>query len=221
MLDAFFDFVVGGGDAEVFEVIGEGALRLGDAHAVVVEDDQQLALERAGVVEAFKGQAVDDGGIADEGDDRGVALEELIGAGHADGGGDGRCRRGRRRRGRRAIRRDRGSRRRRPFCGGWRILGPAGEQLVRVALVAHIPQQAVVGKIEDDVQGQADFDGAEIGRQVPAVGPDGLHDEFAHFLGEGGELIERDFLEVGGGFNRRKEGGHVGALIPYANVVET
>ena len=62
---------------------------LADAHAVVVEDDEQLPLERAGVVEAFECQAVDDGGIADDGDDVAVLAQMLIAAGHADGGGDG------------------------------------------------------------------------------------------------------------------------------------
>ena len=78
-------FFVGLADADALEVLGERALRLADAHAVVVEDDEQLALERAGAVEAFERQAVDDRGVADDGDDVVVALE------HADRRGP--CRR--------------------------------------------------------------------------------------------------------------------------------
>ena len=54
MLGEFFGFVVGGGDAHPFEVLAEGALRLADAHAVVVENDKQLAFEGAGIVSPSK-----------------------------------------------------------------------------------------------------------------------------------------------------------------------
>jgi hypothetical protein len=47
----------------------DGALRLADRHAVVVEDHEELALERAGVVEAFHRDAVDDRGVADQRND--------------------------------------------------------------------------------------------------------------------------------------------------------
>ena len=58
---------------------------------------EELARQRAGVVEAFHGDAVDDRGVADHGDDAppvglGLGVERLAGegvaAGHADGGGD-------------------------------------------------------------------------------------------------------------------------------------
>ena len=69
------ELVVGRADADALEVLAERALRLADAHAVVVEDDQQLPLERAGVVQPFEGQAVDDRRVADDGDDVVVAPE--------------------------------------------------------------------------------------------------------------------------------------------------
>src|SRR5205085_603020 len=89
--DAFGDalgFFVGGADADALEIGRESALGFADAHAVVVEDDEQLAAEGAGVVEAFEGHAVDDGGIADQGDDAAIAFFVGIAAGHADGGGN-------------------------------------------------------------------------------------------------------------------------------------
>ena len=54
-------------EADAVEVAGHGALGLGDAHAVVVEDHQHLAIERAGVVQSLHGEAVDDAGVAEEG----------------------------------------------------------------------------------------------------------------------------------------------------------
>ena len=79
-LGKLLGFFVGRADADALEVLRERALRLADAHAVVVEDDEQLPLERAGAVEAFEGHAVDDRGIADDRNDVVVALEVLIAA---------------------------------------------------------------------------------------------------------------------------------------------
>ncbi len=60
-----------------------------------------------------------------------------------------------------------------------------------------------MGEIEDDVEGEADFNGAEVRREVSAVDPHGVHDELAHLARELGKLIERKFLEV----ERRVYGG--------------
>ena len=46
---------VGLADADALEILGERALGMADAHAVVVEDDQHLAFERAGGIEALEG----------------------------------------------------------------------------------------------------------------------------------------------------------------------
>ena len=80
-LGEFLGLFVGGADADALQVLGECALRLADAHAVVIEDDQHLPLEGAGAVEAFEGHAVDDGRVADDGDHVVVSLEVLIGRG--------------------------------------------------------------------------------------------------------------------------------------------
>ena len=44
---------------------------------------------------------------------------------------------------------------------------PAGEDLVRVGLVAHVPDQAVMGRV-NVMQGHRQFDRAEVGAEVPA-----------------------------------------------------
>ena len=45
---------------------------------------------------------------------------------------------------------------------------PAGEDLVRVGLVADVPHDAVLGRLEHRVQRDGQLDRAEVGRQVPA-----------------------------------------------------
>ena len=44
-----------------------------------------------------------------------------------------------------------------------------GEQLVRVALVADVPDQLVAGRVEDAVQREGQLDHAEVRRQVAAA----------------------------------------------------
>jgi hypothetical protein len=44
----------------------------------------------------------------------------------------------------------------------------ARQDLVGIALVADVPDQAIFRRIEDSVEGDGQFDRAEIGRQVAA-----------------------------------------------------
>ncbi len=47
-------------------------------------------------------------------------------------------------------------------------VAPAGQDLVRIGLVAHVPDQPVFGRVEDIVQGDRQFHRAEVGAQVAA-----------------------------------------------------
>src|SRR5438309_5521561 len=47
-------------------------------------------------------------------------------------------------------------------------VAPAGEDLVRIGLVADVPDDTVLGRLEDVVQGNRQLDGAEIRGQVTA-----------------------------------------------------
>jgi hypothetical protein len=47
-------------------------------------------------------------------------------------------------------------------------LAAAGQDLVGVGLVADVPDQPVVRRVEDVMQGDGQFDRAEVGRQVAA-----------------------------------------------------
>jgi hypothetical protein len=57
-----------------------------------------------------------------------------------------------------------------------------GQGLVRIGLVADIPHQAILGRVEHVVQGNGQLDGTEVGREVAA----GLGHRFQH---EGAQLI--------------------------------
>jgi hypothetical protein len=49
------------------------------------------------------------------------------------------------------------------------LLATSGQRLVRIGLVADIPDEHVARRVVDVVQGHCEFDGAEVGRQMPAA----------------------------------------------------
>ena len=95
-LGSLLEFAVGVRDTQAIEVRRHRALRLGDGHAVVIQDHQKLPLERSCVVQAFHGNAVDDRRITNDGHHSaavGIGLAkafavERVATGHTDGGGN-------------------------------------------------------------------------------------------------------------------------------------
>ena len=69
----------------------------------------------------------------------------------------------------------------------------AGEDLVDVGLVAGVPQEQVVGRVEDPVQGQGELDHAQVGAQVPAGDRHRLDDEGADLAGQ---LLQLGLVEL-------------------------
>ena len=58
---------------------------------------------------------------------------------------------------------------------GIHALAPAGQNLVRVGLVADIPDQSILRGVEHIVQGDCQFDHAQPGGQMPAGLRNGVH----------------------------------------------
>ena len=83
------------------------------------------------------------------------------------------------------------------------LLAAAGQHLVRIGLVADVPDQAVVRRVVDVVQRDGQLDRAQAGGEMPAARADGLDQEFAQF---GGQLLEaplRQRAQVRGRGDRR------------------
>ena len=77
-------------------------------------------------------------------------------------------------------------------------VGAAGDDLVDVGLVAGVPQDDVVGRVEHPVQGQGELDDAEVGAEVAAaLRRHRIDDQLAHLLGQDLELLGVERLEVG------------------------
>ena len=86
-------------------------------------------------------------------------------------------------------------------------VAPAGEDLVRIGLVADVPDQAVVGRIEDIMQCHRQFDDAQSGTEMSARNRDRIDRFLAQFIGhlpqaaglETSKLLRRmDLIEQGG-----------------------
>jgi hypothetical protein len=85
-------------------------------------------------------------------------------------------------------------------------LAAAGEDLVRVGLVADVPDQAVFRRVEDVVQGDGQLDRAEVGRQVAAGLGDRFDQEGAQLVGQLRQLLAVQAAQVGRAVDGFKQG---------------
>jgi hypothetical protein len=167
------------------EVAVEPADRRRDRHVVVVQDHQQAdVLGDARVVQRLEGHAGAHRAVADHRDR--VALRPLVARGdrHAE------RRRDRRRRVRGAervelaLRAAREARDPAVLPQVRHALAPAGEDLVRVGLVADVPHQAIVGRVEHVMQRDGQLDRAEVRAEMSARLRDRLQQVPAQFDGQ-------------------------------------
>jgi len=71
---------------------------------------------------------------------------------------------------------------------GMKVFPAAGNKLVRLSLVAHIPYQAVPGGVEDIMEGQGQFHHPEAGGQVTSHLGDRPDNLFAYLLSQWGQV---------------------------------
>ena len=74
----------------------------------------------------------------------------------------------------------------------------AGQDFVRIALVADVPDQDVLRGLEDVVQGDGQLDHAEAGAEVAAGDGDGVDGLGPQLVGELAQLGEVEIPRVGG-----------------------
>jgi hypothetical protein len=182
---------------ELGEVAVERAHGRADAHVVVVEDHEQVGVGHARVVERLEGHAGGHRAVADHRD--GVAvLALLLGRQrHAQRGRDA----GGRVRGAEgvvfALGTLRKARQAAELAQRGHALAPAGQDLVRIGLVAHVPHHAVARRVEHRVQGNGQLHRAEVGRQVPAGLGHALQHVGAQLGGQALEVGAREPAQVG------------------------
>ena len=75
-------------------------------------------------------------------------------------------------------------------------VAPAGENLVRIGLVADVPDQPVGGSVKDIVERNGQLDDAKSRAEMPAGPGDGVDRLVAQLVGELPELLGRQILEI-------------------------
>ena len=180
------------------EVARERADVRRDRHPVVVEHDHDRRLQAARRVQRLVGHAPGEGPVADHGCDLAVLPDPLA---HrlleADGVAD---------RGRGMARahdvvlgledRAEGGESLVLAYRGQRLAAP-GEDLVRVGLVAHVPEDLVARRVEQAVKGDGQLAGAEVGAEVAADLADRVDDVGAHLLRDLLQLLVVESVKVG------------------------
>ena len=137
-------------------------------HIVVIEDDDHALSHCAGVVHRLVGHARGHGAVADHADNVKILSRKIAGHCHTKASGN---------RGRRVSRAEgvvltfssaRKTGKTAALAERADPVATARENLVRVGLMAHVPDDFVVGRVEEVVQRDREFDNAESGAEVSA-----------------------------------------------------
>ena len=76
------------------------------------------------------------------------------------------------------------------------LVAASGQHLVRVGLVAHVPEDLVARRVEQRVQRDGELAGPEVGAEVPADLADRLDDVLANLLRDTRELLLAEAVEI-------------------------
>ena len=200
---------VGPARQQAREMRRHGADRRGDRHVVVVQHHDQPAAQRAGIVHRLVGHAGAHGAVADHRHDMVVAAGEVARHRHAQAGRD----RGRGMGGAErvvlALAAPREARQAVFLAQGADAAAPAGDDLVRIGLVADVPDQPVARRVEHVVQRHRELDHAQPGAEMAAGDRDGRDRLLAQLVGELAQLVGLQPTDVGryvDGIEKRRRG---------------
>ena len=150
----------------------------------------------AGLIQAFKGLSGGQGTVPDHRHHLGRLAFQILGYGDPQGRGDGRT----------AVAGIKGivrtflplGKAAHPPVGsqGREKSNPAGQQLMGITLVAHVPDDFILGAVEDVMKGQGQLHDAQIRGQMAAVTGDGFNDQGADFLGQLPQLGQGKAFQV-------------------------
>ncbi len=86
-------------------------------------------------------------------------------------------------------------------------VAPAGQDLVRIGLVADVPDQAVVRRVEHVVQRNRQLDHAEAGAEMAAGDRDRVDGLLAQLVGELAELLDLEGAQIRRRLDEVEQGG--------------
>ena len=86
-------------------------------------------------------------------------------------------------------------------------VAPSGQDLVRIALVADIPDELVLRRVEHVMDRHGQLDHAEARAEMPAAGTDRVDHLAAQFVGQLAQLILLELAKVGRKIDSVEQGG--------------
>jgi hypothetical protein len=170
-----------------------------DRHLVVVQDHQQvLLLQLAGVVQRLEGHPAGHAAVADQRDRDARLAAVLFAARDTERGGN----RGAGVTGAKMVVRGFVAPEELPdaalLADAVETRASAGEHLVRVALMTHVEDEAIDGRLEDGVDCRDQLHGAEARGEMAAALGDALHDLLTQLLADAADAFARECAQVGG-----------------------
>ncbi len=168
LLQKAAEAAIGAAGDELGKISAHGAHRRRDRHVVVVEDHDQTRIHGAGIVHGLIGHARAHGAVADHGHDVVRLAVEVAGHCHAEPGRD----RGRGMAGAERVVLALGALAEARQAAGLTqradAVAAAGQDLVRVGLMADIPNQLVGRGVEHMMERDGELDHAEAGAEMAA-----------------------------------------------------
>ena len=194
--DILLEIVVAGRRPQITEGQRDAAGVFGDRHVVVIENDNEIALQPGGVVQRLEGHTAGQGAVPDHGDHVEVLSPEVPGSGEPQPRRD--------RSGavagveRVALALSAPGKARDPPVGAdaVEVLPPAGEYLVGVGLMPDVPDQLVLRQVEYEMQGHGELHHAHVGGQMAPCAADLLQNERTDLLRQFRVVPGIDLLDV-------------------------
>src|SRR3954470_12289699 len=72
----------------------------------------------------------------------------------------------------------------------------SGQDLVRIGLMADVPDQTIAGRVENVVQGRGQFDDAQSGAEMPPGHRDSIDGFLAQFVGDLSHLLHLELAQI-------------------------
>ena len=165
--------------------------RRSDRHIVVVENDDQARVPRAGIVHRLIGHAGRHRAVADHGDDIVRLPVQIARDSHAERGGNRRRGMGGAKGVVLAFRALGKTRQPAALTQGANAVAPPGQNLVRIGLVPDIPDEPVARRVEHVMQCNRKFDHAQPRPEMTSGYGDGADRFGAQFIGDLPEVSRR------------------------------
>ncbi len=192
--------------AHAVQRLGQAANARANRHLIVVEHDNQVLFQPSGVVQCLQDDAGTEGPVAHDRHRTAVFLGpyQVIGTTHAQGATRSTTGMARKEQVVRTFGRIGISHEAAADTHGMKVLVAPGEKLVRVDLMTGVPDQSIAAEVEGRVQGQGEFNHAQVGGKMRRPPRCEATQGLADLGGQLGQFLMRQPLQIARGADRGK-----------------